>query len=384
MSTGGIQLTQEQFCKDIYDLYGDDYSIVSEYQGLRNKVSIKHNKCGHVFEKIAGNIRRKNGVLRCPCETNKGRRVTFDMNINSIAVTDVNLTKLFLNPDDAWKYTCNSAKRSDFKCPNCGNVIKNQIIYNVHLNGLKCYCCDNKMPIAEKIVYTFLTMNSDILDGRTFLYDKTTEWSCGKRYDFMFSVKNKAYIVETHGIQHYEQSKLFQRSLDEEKNNDLYKLNLAMKNGILRENYIVIDCRNSNIDFIIDKIINSPLNGIFDLQDFDWDKCISKLTNSLMAYSCELYNDGYKTKEIAQIIGLHQGTISKYLNVGTQLGLCNFEDSHKKRVRCKNTGVIYNSITEALKDYGLKRFYLISDVCQGKKEYCLNPANKEKLYWEYA
>ena len=29
MSTGGIQLTQEQFCKDIYDLYGDDYSIVS-------------------------------------------------------------------------------------------------------------------------------------------------------------------------------------------------------------------------------------------------------------------------------------------------------------------------------------------------------------------
>lgn len=384
MSTGGIQLTQEQFCKDIYDLYGSDYSIVSEYKGLRNKVLIKHNKCGNVFEKNAGNIRRKNGVLRCPCEINKGHRVTFDKNINSIAVVDTEFAKLFLNPDDTWKYTCNSAKRSDFLCPNCGNIIKNKMIYDVHLNGLKCSCRNNGMSIAEKFVYTLLNMKSNVLDGNTFLYDKTTEWSCGKRYDFIFSIKGTMYIVETHGLQHYEQSKLFIRSLDEEKANDLYKKNLALDNDVLEVNYIVIDCRKSDIDFIKDNVLNSRLKDVFELQNFNWDECISALTQSLITYSCELYNSGYKTKEIAQMTGLHQGTVSKYLNTGTQLGLCKFEDSHKKKVKCKNTGVIYNSITDALKNYGLKRIYLISDVCQGKREYCLNPINKEKLYWEYA
>lgn len=383
MSTGGIQLTQEQFCKDIYNLYGKDYSIVSQYNGLRNKVLIKHNICGNVFEKTAGNVRRKNVVLRCPCEINNGHRVMFDKNINSIAVTNPELAKLFLNQDDSWKYTFCSAKRTNFKCPTCGNIIRNKMIYNVYLNGLKCECCSNKMSMPEKFIYTFLKMNSDALDGNAFSYDKTTEWSLGRRYDFLFSIGNTKYIIEAHGSQHYEDSKLFKRSVIEEQENDLDKLHFALKNGVSKENYIVIDCRESNIDFIKNNIIKSKLNDIFDLNNFDWHKCVQNFSQSLMVYSCELYNKGYKSKDISEKIGLHQGTICKYLRTGTKFGLCNFVDSHKKKVKCINTNVVFDSITEAIKYYGIKDIKTISNVCKGKKEYCINPYNKEKLYWEF-
>lgn len=384
INTGQFQqITHKQFCKEFDELYGNEFSIVSEYTGLKNKISIKHNKCGNVFEKLAGNVRHKNAVLRCPCEISSGTRTTFDKNVNSIAVLMPEIAKLFANQEESWEYSCHSAKRTDFICPICGRVHKNKLIYSVCEHGLRCPCSSDKLSLSEKIMYTILKMNIDKLDGNTFIYDETTEWSCNKRYDFRFFINGVEYIIETHGLQHYCESKRFGRSLQEEQDNDLFKLNNAISHGIKKDNYIIIDCRRSDFSFIKTSILNSRLKHILCLDNFDWEECAVESAQSILITACENYKNGKSISSIAEETKLHPGTITKYLHIGTKLGLCEFVDSHKKSVRCKNNNVIYKSIKDALEEFGLNRHYLITDVCNGKMNYCINPNNNEKLYWEW-
>ena len=48
---------------------------------------------------------------------------------------------------------------------------------------------------------------------------------------------------------------------------DLYKQNLALINGI--ENYIIIDCSKSDLDYIKPNILKSKLNEMFDLNNIN-------------------------------------------------------------------------------------------------------------------
>jgi len=58
------------------------------------------------------------------------------------------------------------------------------------------------------------------------------------------------------------------RAVEEEIENDRIKKELDINNGIKEENYIVIDCRCSDVDFIN----NNKLNSLFDLSKIDWNE----------------------------------------------------------------------------------------------------------------
>lgn len=55
--------THSQFVNEVYDLVGDEYTIISEYTTALEKVTILHNKCNSTFSMIPGNF--LNGQ-RCP------------------------------------------------------------------------------------------------------------------------------------------------------------------------------------------------------------------------------------------------------------------------------------------------------------------------------
>lgn len=42
--------THEQFCKEVFDLVGDEYTVLGEYITARIKILIKHNTCGCEYE----------------------------------------------------------------------------------------------------------------------------------------------------------------------------------------------------------------------------------------------------------------------------------------------------------------------------------------------
>lgn len=59
--------TNKEFKQEVYNLVGNEYTVIGTYSGSHNKVRIKHNKCGEIFNMAAGNF--LNGQ-RCPKERN--------------------------------------------------------------------------------------------------------------------------------------------------------------------------------------------------------------------------------------------------------------------------------------------------------------------------
>lgn len=63
--------SHEKFVEEIYEMVDDEYSVLSEYRGVKNKVKMIHNLCGHIWD-VSPNPFLKEGT-RCPkCKFSKG------------------------------------------------------------------------------------------------------------------------------------------------------------------------------------------------------------------------------------------------------------------------------------------------------------------------
>lgn len=55
--TGGLnKKTDEQFKKEVFDLVGNEYTVVGEYINAKTKINIKHNICGTIFNMVPANF----------------------------------------------------------------------------------------------------------------------------------------------------------------------------------------------------------------------------------------------------------------------------------------------------------------------------------------
>lgn len=59
----GRRKTHEEFVKQVYDLVGEEYTVLSEYTGSGVKVSMKHNKCGNEYKVTPSHFLKG---TRCP------------------------------------------------------------------------------------------------------------------------------------------------------------------------------------------------------------------------------------------------------------------------------------------------------------------------------
>ena len=145
-------------------------------------------------------------------------------------------------------------------------------------------------------------------------------------------------------------------SLQEVQKNDKNKKELAIKNGIKPDNYIVLDCRYSEFEFIKNNIINSRLNEIFDLNNIEWIKIRQDSEKSLVKEVCdywhlhnEINNEGLLIKDLSYIFKINPTTISRYLKTGTKIDLCNFYSGNSRRVEIFKDGIslgIFKSCSE--------------------------------------
>ena len=62
----GKKLTTEEFKEIVYDLVGDEYSVIGEYIKSRQKIAIKHNVCGKILEITPSSFRAGH---RCKCKS---------------------------------------------------------------------------------------------------------------------------------------------------------------------------------------------------------------------------------------------------------------------------------------------------------------------------
>lgn len=309
-----------------------DFILTRKYSDLSStKYQYKCNICGYDCNQVgykrgkeisetwffSSQIARKD---KCSCCSNK----IIIPDINSIYATNKELLPYFKDVKDSKKYSLKSNDKIIFKCPDCGTE-KEMIIANFSKRGFCCPCCSDKISIGEKIIYCLLDyLKIDFIKETT---SNILPWSESFRYDFYIYELNT--IIEVNGKQHYDGNGFSYyknaKTVEQEKENDKNKYNLAIINGV--KNYIVIDASNSSFDFIIESILSSPLAKLFDLSSVDWNEIISKTMNSLVKSVCFDWNnyENITLSELSKKYHIHKSTIRKYLKIGNQLNWCKFD-----------------------------------------------------------
>ena len=268
--------------------------------------------------------------------------------IDDIASLYPNLLKYFVNINDAYNHSKGSDVFLEFKCPDCGYIKNIQVKTFVKYQGFNCPKCGDGLSYPEKFMFNILEqLNLD------FIYQYNPKWIKPKKYDFYILIFNM--IIETHGEQHYTNNfSQSNKTVKDIQDNDTFKLNTALKNGINK--YIVIDCLKSDLDYIKNNILSSKLNELFDLSNIDWYKCHEFACNSRVKEMSDLWNSGiHSTIDISKIANMHNSTVRKYLKLGRNLGWNNYDESiakksggikQKIKVICLNTLEIFDSSKE--------------------------------------
>lgn len=270
------------------------------------------------------------------------RRVSHNQNCPYCAGTRVNHTnclwtvypdvaKLLKNPQRGFKITYGSKEKEDFVCGDCGFEQKKKICDVVNWR-FSCSKCSDGLKYPEKFMMSVLDQI-----GVNYLTQYKFNWANNKKYDFYIEKIN--CIIEVHGGQHYGDrgfEKIGGRTFEEEKLNDEYKMRMANANNI--NNYIVIDCRKSELEFIKNSILNSRLAEIYNLDNIDWNKCKSFSVSSLVKTVSELWGTIGNATEIGENVNLSRYTVTKYLKQGKALSWCDYDSKEAQRQNGKLHG----------------------------------------------
>lgn len=298
---------------------------------------------------------------------------------NVIALTHPELVKYLVNKEDAYKYSYGSNKNISMKCPDCG--FKKEIAIPTLLKvGFGCNRCSDGVSYPQKFMFNILEQLNLIFLPE--LNKTTFKWCNGYKYDFYINKING--ICEVHGIQHYEENRIWKLSLKEVKENDKLKEQLAKVNKI--NNYIVIDCRYSQLEWIKDNIMQSELPILlnFKEEDIDWLKAHEAGCSNNIKMACVLWNNNKNINIIADKLKLNRATIIRYLKKGALLRWCDYDHKigRRKKVICLTTGEIFDSIVDAKNKYNVNRSS-IPKCCEKERNYAGKLPDGTKLKWEY-
>lgn len=327
------------------------------------RASYKCRHCGEVVNRQKGGFKKH--LLICPNECNgvkqgSSGRVTLK-GVNDVATTHPYLANYFVNKSEPYRYSANSMKQVEVKCPNCG-MTKKMILKNLTTQGLGCSVCSDGISYPEKFIANLLRqLNVDFKKEYTLDNGRT-------RYDFYLPEYN--CIIEVHGIQHYVQSPRG-RSLEEEQLNDKYKHKLAIKRGV--RCYIVIDARESTFEWMKNSIMNGGLPILlgFEEGDVDWGAIAGSCEKSLVREVCDYFNEhGGTTYGIGEVFGIDRTTVSNYLKRGTELGWCEYTDEVKKqgreRKRVRGVNIETGQVMDFINAKEAGRWLIDTDITTNK------------------
>lgn len=269
----------------------------------------------------------KNNLFVCPNECNGVKHFSTIVlrGVNDIATTHPRLVKYLASESDKHRYSAYSCKKVKMKCPNCEETKERSIEY-LRSQGFACDVCSDGVSFPEKFI-----MN--LLKQLNIIYKKEKMFSGSKkRYDFYIPSLNM--IIETHGEQHYARGfeLLGRRGWQEEQENDKHKREIALANGV--KHYVELDCRESNMRWIKNSIVNSDLPKLlsFNEKEIDWTTIEENSLNSSIREVCDYFKENeVSPKEVAEMFELSISTVYKHLKRGTDLGWCDYSSTVREQ-----------------------------------------------------
>ena len=297
------------------------------------------------------------------------------------------LVAYLINKDDADSYQIGSARKLDWICPNCGNPVGLKAINKVVARGIPCRICGDGVSKSEKVVQSAFRQA-----GIAYETQKVFTWSGRKRYDFYLPDQN--CIVEVNGSQHYTLGfkHLSGVTLEDQQRNDRDKMCNAIGNGI--DHYMTIKADDTSARQIVPQLIYKlSVCGIY--MEADVAVCEKDSLISNVVKAAELWNQGLGTVAISADINVSTSTVIDYLKTAYDAGLCDYtvEKSHlrsqrkavnkrKRKVKCTNTGEVFESIADACRKYGITTPSNVIRSCVSSDKHA-GSINGELLKWEY-
>lgn len=329
---------------------------------IDTNTKLKHHCNIHNFDFPASPKSVLDEVYACPvCSGNVILR-----GVNDLWTTHPHIAELLTNPEDGYSisYGCNS-KKVNFTCPECGEISKKTPL-DVSYNGFNCKKCSDGISYPEKFVFELFNQL-----GLSFETHKVFDWLIDRYYDFYLTDYN--ILCETHGLQHYKDGfvSVGGRTHEQEQENDKIKMETALKNGI--SDYIILDCRYSDFDWIKNSIIQSGIIERFGktVDDINWVKCGKSAMSSRMLETCKLWNNGKSISEICEYFKMHTTTIREYLKKGAKAGICSYDSkkemgtSKARKAICLNDLETYDSLSDFARKHNIS-VNNISSCCKGR------------------
>lgn len=298
----GLLITEKGYIPDGAS-YKKAYKYVCPVCGYDCGEYYKNGKCYKEHMIRESNLKHGAGCVIC------SRNGFVSPKINSLHAIRPDVEKFLVDINDSYKYSPFSNNKIKCKCPDCGKEY-DKSVSKLCRYGIGCICGDG-FSYPEKFIYNMLVQLNIQFEPQFYISKDSL-----LRYDFY--LKEYKIILEVNGIQHYKE-KWHER---DEIENDKKKKEFAILKGIKEENYIILDCRESSLEFIKSSVLNSKLNKIFDFSQVDFIKCSEYASSNLIKQASELWNSGEMIKEISESMKLHKHTIISYLKQGNENGWC--------------------------------------------------------------
>lgn len=351
--------------------------------GVANRVAYKVRCLKDGYEYIVFECDLKNGH---GCPVCSGNIVV--MGINDLATTDPNIIEYLYDKNDAYRYSRGSGKYICVKCIHCGYIKQIKVNDLTKLGYFGCPKCNDGLSYCNKFAHELFAQ----LKEQYLYYDieNSPDWAGKLKYDNYLELLNGTRIfVEMDGHLHYRNDEKYKSKYDKLKNK------LAIEHNI---KIIRVDCNYpdslSRYKYVKENMIKA-ISNFFDLSNVDWNKCNeSGLSNKLIDV-VEYYNRNVhmSISQIARIFGYGVTTVRNYIEIGNDLGLCDYiKFDHKRNVRTihlavydlnKNfIGAFFSAkeFAEKFANEGIKRSSVNAHSRTGKqyKGYIIKPITQEE------
>ena len=257
--------------------------------------------------------------------------------INDVATTNPDLTKFFVNEEDAYTHSRCSDADVIVQCPYCG-LKKHMRIAELSRRGyVTCDRCSDGVSYPNK----FARKLFDQLNNQYSEYEPeySPDWAGLYRYDnYIRLLDGRKIIVEMDGGYHYIK---YDNVICV---NDNKKDELCAKYGI---KMIRIDCNyvkmHERYDYVKNNVIQE-LSNYFDLSDVDWDKCNEAGLSNYLFDVVKYYEDNPKLglEDVAKHFSISMGTMYSYLYMGEELGLCTYVRADSNRTKNSKPVAMYD------------------------------------------
>lgn len=253
--------------------------------------------------------------------------------INDIATTQPELVDFIHDKSIVNSITRASTRKIDLECPIC-HTVKKGTLRDLGRYGFSCPKCSDGRTIPNKLMYLILEKS-----GLEFECEVYFDWCSFKIpnkidkitrgiYDFVIE-SDKLIIEMDGGLGHGK--KLHSRSaktVEETLYRDKMKDKLACEHGY---KVIRIDCdytEDNKYDYMYNALLNSELTDYIDIENLDIKALFDEVNNtSLVKEACLLWNQGKSLGEISERIKYGKVTVRKYLIIGSNVGLCDYDGS---------------------------------------------------------